>query len=197
MMRHLDVVKQRWRWQTASSSPHTHNKFKQAQGCTQCAAASCMNRLPAFLLTSLAALAAIAACTPSEDHSVKATFKEPTIYFRNGLEITVGDASVPIHGMQDCPYGLAAPVGAVTAMNDAKCIRLADDTQQIQVLLDLPSGQVQEEWAVRRDGPSQPNEPAFKHVSLLRPDGSRITITDKSDKLLDKCYAYEAAHVCL
>ena len=63
--------------------------------------------------------------------------------------------------------------------------------------LDLPSGQVQEEWTVRRDGPSQPNEPAFKHVSLLRPDGSRITISDKSDKLLDKCYAYEAAHVCL
>ena len=156
-----------------------------------------MKRLPAILLTSLAALTAIAACTPSEDHPVKAFIKEPTIYFRNGLEITVGDTTVPIHGLQDCPYGLAAPAGAVSVIDDAKCIRLADDTREIRVLLDLPTGQVQEEWTVRRDGPSQPEEPAFKHVSLLRPDGSRITITDKSHKLLDKCYAYNSAHVCL
>lgn len=156
-----------------------------------------MKRLPAFLLTSLTALMVVAACTPSEDHPAQAFVKEPTIYFRNGLEITVGDVSVPIHGLQDCPYGLAAPAGAVSVIDDAKCIRLADDTRQIQVLLDLPSGQVQEEWTVRRDAPSLPYEPAFKHVSLLRPDGSRITITDKSDKLLDKCYAYNAAHVCL
>ena len=192
MMRVLDVVKPRAvRW-------HRHT-FKLNWPARQYlrTAAFCMKRIPAFLLTSLAALAAIAACTPAEDHSVQTSFKEPTIYFRNGLEITVGGAVVPIHGVQDCPYGLAAPAGAVSVIDSAKCIRLADDTQQIQVLLDLPSGQVQEEWTVRRDGPSQPNEPAFKHVSLLRPDGSRITISDKSDKLLDKCYAYEAAHVCL
>lgn len=177
------------------ASPHIQTQL--ACAAYLCTAAFCMKRIPAFLLTSLAALAAIAACTPAEDHSVQTSFKEPTIYFRNGLEITVGGAVVPIHGVQDCPYGLAAPAGAVSVIDSAKCIRLADDTQQIQVLLDLPSGQVQEEWTVRRDGPSQPNEPAFKHVSLLRPDGSRITISDKSDKLLDKCYAYEAAHVCL
>ncbi|MDL5034868.1 hypothetical protein [Comamonas resistens] len=156
-----------------------------------------MKRFPAFFLTSLAALAAIAACTPSEDHSVKASFKEPTIYFRNGLEITVNDEAVPIHGLQECPYGLAAPAGAVSVVDGAKCIRLADDTKEIQVMLELPSGPVREDWSVRRDAPSQPNEPAFKYVSLLRPDGSRITITDKSHKLLDKCYAYDAAHVCL
>ena len=82
-------------------------------------------------------------------------------------------------------------------VDGAKCIRLADDTKEIQVMLELPSGPVREDWSVRRDAPSQPNEPAFKYVSLLRPDGSRITITDKSHKLLDKCYAYDAAHVCL
>jgi hypothetical protein len=43
----------------------------------------------------------------------------------------------------------------------------------------------------------QAHEPAFKNVSLLRPDGTRITITDKSDTLLDKCYEYQAAHVCI
>ena len=157
-----------------------------------------MNRFYALSISVLTALVTVAACKPSQDRPAQAAYtKEPTIYFRNGLEITVGGAVVPIHGVQDCPYGLAAPAGAVSVIDSAKCIRLADDTQQIQVLLDLPSGQVQEEWTVRRDGPSQPNEPAFKHVSLLRPDGSRITISDKSDKLLDKCYAYEAAHVCL
>lgn len=177
------------------ASPHIQTQL--ACAAYLCTAAFCMKRIPAFLLTSLAALAAIAACTPAEDHSVQTSFKEPTIYFRNGLEITVNDAAVPIHGLQECPYGLAAPAGAVSVVDGAKCIRLADDTKEIQVMLELPSGPVREDWSVRRDAPSQPNEPAFKYVSLLRPDGSRITITDKSHKLLDKCYAYDAAHVCL
>lgn len=156
-----------------------------------------MNRLCTLSLSALTALVTIVACSPSENSPLQTYIKEPTIYFRHGLEITVGNTTVPIQGVEDCPYGLAAPAGAVVNMNDAKCIRLSDDTQQISVILDMPSGIVQEEWTVRRDGPSQPDEPAFKNVSLLRPDGSRITITDKSDKLLDKCYAFKAAHVCI
>lgn len=156
-----------------------------------------MNRFYALCLSTLSAIATIAACTPAEDHKPQASVQEPIIYFRNGLEITVGEAIVPIRGVQECPYGLAAPAGAVVNMNDAKCIRLAEDTEQIVVMLDMPDGVVQEEWTIRRDGPRKPHEPAFKHVSLLRPDGSRITITDKSDKLLDKCYEYKAAHVCI
>ena len=177
------------------ASPHIQTQL--ACAAYLCTAAFCMKRIPAFLLTSLAAMAAIAACTPAEDHSVQTSFKEPTIYFRNGLEITLGDASVPIHGVEECPYGLAAPAGAVVELNDAKCIRLSDDTERIVVMLDMPGGIVREEWTVRRDAPSKPHEPAFKNVSLLRPDGTRITITDKSDTLLDKCYEYQAAHVCI
>lgn len=156
-----------------------------------------MNRLYAFSLSTLVALVTIAACSPAENHALHTHTKEPTIYFRNGLEIQIGENAVPIHGVEACPYGLAAPAGAVVDMNDSKCLRLSDDTQQVVVVLDMPGGTVQEEWTVRRDAPSKPNEPAFKHVSLLRPDGTRITITDKSDKLLDKCYEYEAAHVCI
>ena len=156
-----------------------------------------MNRLYALSLSTLTALVTIVACSPTENPSLQAHTKEPTIYFRNGLEIQVGENVVPIHGVEACPYGLAAPGGSVVNMNDAKCLRLADDTEQVVVMLDMPDGIVQEEWTVRRDGPSKPYEPAFKHVSLLRPDGTRITITDKSDKLLDKCYEYEAAHVCI
>ena len=156
-----------------------------------------MNRLYALSLSTLTALVTIVACSPTENPPPQAHIKEPTIYFRNGLEIQVGENVVPIHGVEACPYGLAAPAGAVVNMNDAKCLRLADDTEQVVVMLDMPDGIVQEEWTVRRDGPSKPYEPAFKHVSLLRPDGTRITITDKSDKLLDKCYEYEAAHVCI
>ncbi len=157
-----------------------------------------MNRFYALSISVLTALATIAACQPFEDRPAQAAqIKEPTIYFRNGLEISLGDISVPIHGVQECPYGLAAPAGAVVEMNDAKCIRLSDDTEQIVVMLDMPGGIVQEAWTVRRDAPSKPHEPAFKNVSLLRPDGTRITITDKSDRLLDKCYEYQAAHVCI
>ncbi len=156
-----------------------------------------MHRLSALSLSALTALVTIVACSPAENPLPQAHIKEPTIYFRNGLEITMDNVTVPIRGVQDCPYGLAAPAGAVVAMNDARCIRLSDDTQQITVMLDMPSGIEQEEWTVRRDASSKPDEPAFKHVSLLRPDGSRITITDKSDKLLDKCYEYKAAHVCI
>lgn len=156
-----------------------------------------MHRFYALSLCALTALVTIVACSPAENSSPQAQIKEPTIYFRNGLEITVGELTVPIHGIQDCPYGLAAPAGAVVPTNDAKCIRLSSDTEHIMVTLDLPSGIVQEEWTVRRDAPSKPDEPVFKNVSLLRPDGSRITITDRSDKLLDKCYEYKAAHVCI
>lgn len=157
-----------------------------------------MNRFHALSISVLTALVTIAACQPFEDRPAQAVqIKEPTIYFRNGLEISLGDISVPIHGVQECPYGLAAPAGAVVEMNDAKCIRLSDDTEQIVVMMDMPDGVVQEAWTVRRDAPSKPHEPAFKNVSLLRPDGTRITITDKSDRLLDKCYEYQAAHVCI
>ena len=157
-----------------------------------------MNRFYALSISVLTALVTVAACKPSQDRPAQAAYtKEPTIYFRNGLEITLGDASVPIHGVEECPYGLAAPAGAVVELNDAKCIRLSDDTERIVVMLDMPGGIVREEWTVRRDAPSKPHEPAFKNVSLLRPDGSRITITDKSDRLLDKCYEYQAAHVCI
>ncbi|WP_043002946.1 hypothetical protein [Comamonas testosteroni] len=157
-----------------------------------------MNRFYALSISVLTALVTIAACQPFEDRPAQtAQIKEPTIYFRNGLEISLGDISVPIHGVQECPYGLAAPAGAVVEMNDAKCIRLSDDTEKIVVMLDMPGGVVQEAWTVRRDAPSKPHEPAFKNVSLLRPDGTRITITDKSDRLLDKCYEYQAAHVCI
>ena len=157
-----------------------------------------MNRFYALSISVLTALVTIAACQPFEDRPAQAAqIKEPTIYFRNGLEISLGDISVPIHGVQECPYGLAAPAGAVVEMNDAKCIRLSDDTEQIVVMLDMPDGVVREAWTVRRDAPSKPHEPAFKNVSLLRPDGTRITITDKSHRLLDKCYEYQAAHVCI
>jgi hypothetical protein len=82
-----------------------------------------MNRFYALSISVLTALVTVAACKPSQDRPAQAAYtKEPTIYFRNGLEITLGDASVPIHGVEECPYGLAAPAGAVVELNDAKCI---------------------------------------------------------------------------
>ncbi|MDR3065093.1 MAG: hypothetical protein LBV05_06200 [Comamonas sp.] len=157
-----------------------------------------MNRFYAHCIAVLTTLVTIAACQPPEDRPAQAAhLKEPTIYFRNGLEIALGGISVPVRGVQQCPYALAAPAGTVVEMNDAKCIRLSDDTEQIVVMLEMPEGVVQEAWTVRRDAPSKLHEPAFKNVSLLRPDGTRITLTDKSDRLLDKCYEYQAAHVCI
>lgn len=153
-----------------------------------------MKRLSVLLLTSFALLTG---CEEIESKQATSPAKEPTIYFRHGFEIDVAGVAVPIHGVEDCPFGLAAPAGAVTAKDQAKCIKLADDTDHISVTLDFPSGAMAEVWKVTRDAPSRPNEAAFKHVSLYRPDGERITITQNADRMLDRCYVYEAAHVCM
>lgn len=153
-----------------------------------------MKRLSALALLSLAVLSG---CNQSATSSqpVQAA-QEPTIYFRNGFEIKVGGEAVAVHGLEECPFGLAVPAGAVSNVDQGKCIKLADETQAIAVVLDLPGGEVQEEWKVSRDAPSVSGEAAFRHVSLYRPGGERITITENAEKLLDKCYVYQAAHVC-
>ncbi len=159
----------------------------------------CMKRLSALALLSLAVLSG---CNPSANPPQagaplpQAAAKEPTIYFRNGFEIKVGGEAVAVRGLEECPFGLAVPAGAVSSVDQGKCIKLADETQTITVVLDLPEGETQEEWKVSRDAPSTSREAAFRHVSLYRPDGERITITENAEKLLDKCYVYQAAHVC-
>jgi hypothetical protein len=156
-----------------------------------------MKRLSALALLSLAVLSGCnPSATPAQAPQAASATREPTIYFRNGFEIKVGDKAVAVHGLEECPFGLAVPAGAVSSVDQGKCIKLADETKAITVVLDLPEGEVREEWRVSRDAPSTSREAAFRYVSLYRPDGERITITENVEKLLDKCYVYQAAHVC-